>query len=96
MKEAEDIVDGIEAEVKKSKGKLSDVKDTVNIPVDEGKVPATEGFSVIFRKYKKRIALSWILNFCETWPYYAFYLLYPEGMPRPEHPGRLLPEPHLK
>ena len=40
-------------------------------------MPATEGFSVIFRKYKKRIALSWILNFCETWPYYAAFSIIP-------------------
>ncbi len=77
IKEAESIVDGIEAEVKKTGKKLSDVTATVNIPTDVGKATASEGFSVIFKKYKKRIALSWILNFCETWPYYAAFSIIP-------------------
>ena len=44
---------------------------------DSGNIGASEGFRVIFKKYKKRIALSWILNFTETWPYYAAFSIIP-------------------
>jgi len=75
--EAELIVAGIEARAEKKVGKLTAAKGSVNIQVDSGKVEASEGFIVIFRKYKKRIALSWILNFTETWPYYAAFSIIP-------------------
>ena len=63
------IVAGIELQVEKKTGKLSPVKNSVKVMTDSGNIGASEGFRVIFKKYKKRIALSWILNFTETWPY---------------------------
>ncbi len=75
--EAELIVAGIEIKAEKKVGKLSDVTKKVSIPVDSGKAETSEGFRVIFKKYKKRIALSWILNFTETWPYYAAFSIIP-------------------
>lgn len=75
--EAQLIVAGIEAKAEKKGEKLTAAKGTVNIQVNTGKTEASEGFIVIFRKYKKRIALSWILNFTETWPYYAAFSIIP-------------------
>ncbi len=31
----------------------------------------------MFNKYKKRIVLSWTLNFTETWPYYSAFSIFP-------------------
>ena len=75
--EAELLVIGIEKKIEEKKGKLSPANGTVKVPVDYGRPQASEGFSVIFKKYKKRIALSWILNFTETWPYYAAFSIIP-------------------
>ncbi|MCL4312094.1 MAG: MFS transporter [Candidatus Thermoplasmatota archaeon] len=71
------IVAGIELKVEKKTGKLSPVKNSVKVMTDSGNIGASEGFRVIFKKYKKRIALSWILNFTETWPYYAAFSIIP-------------------
>ena len=71
------IVAGIELQVEKKTGKLSPVKNSVKVMTDSGNIGASEGFRVIFKKYKKRIALSWILNFTETWPYYAAFSIIP-------------------
>ncbi len=71
------IVAGIELQAEKKSGKLPEVKNKVTIPVNSGKTTASEGFLVIFRTYKKRIILSWILNFTETWPYYAAFSIIP-------------------
>jgi len=71
------IVAGIELQVEKKTGKPSPVKNSVKVMTDSGNIGASEGFRVIFKKYKKRIALSWILNFTETWPYYAAFSIIP-------------------
>ncbi len=75
--EAKKAVESIEAEVSSQKGKLTPVNNKVKIPVETGPVSRSESFRVIFKNYKKRIALAWILNFTETWPYYAAFSIIP-------------------
>ncbi len=76
-KEAAKIVDGIEDEIRKSGKTIAPETKKIRIETNTGKIKAVQGFSIMFKKYKKRIVLSWILNITETWPYYAAFSVFP-------------------
>ncbi|MEM4950196.1 MAG: MFS transporter, partial [Thermoplasmatales archaeon] len=72
--EAEKMVAGVESRIEKSKKvKLGDV----NPVTVEAAGSARQSFGKLFGKYKKRLTLAWILNFTETWPYYAAFGVLP-------------------
>ena len=56
---------------------IESVTTKVKIETDTSKTKVDEGFRVMFKKYKKRIILAWILNITETWPYYAAFSVFP-------------------
>ena len=72
--EAEKLVSGIESRIEKSQSiKLPPVQPITVMAAGDTK----ERFGKLFGKYKKRLTLAWILNFTETWPYYAAFGVLP-------------------
>ena len=72
--EADKMVTEVESQImKKQNIKLPPVQPiTVKEAGDTG-----ERFGALFGKYRKRLILAWILNFTETWPYYAAFGVLP-------------------
>jgi len=69
---ADQIVSNIESRIEKKKNiKLPPVEPITIVQTEKGR------FSTLFGKYKKRLILAWILNFTETWPYYAAFGVLP-------------------
>lgn len=71
--EADQTVNKVEAGIEKKGVKLTAVQ-----PITIEQAGSTkERFGTLFGKYKRRLTLAWILNFTETWPYYAAFGVLP-------------------
>ncbi|WP_126451103.1 MFS transporter [Sulfodiicoccus acidiphilus] len=73
--EAQALVERVEKEVASTKGQLPPPGGKVRVRAREER--ATQSFSLLFKRYGKRVALAWTLNFSETWPYYAAFSVFP-------------------
>ncbi len=75
--QAAQVVEQIEAAVKREHG-LSQLPSVTPVEVEQAK---DHGFwhhyGEIIRNYPRQTALAWILNFCETLPYYSAFSLIP-------------------
>lgn len=75
MKEAEEIVNKAESYYEKTANKKLPPVEIEQLKTSSQNL--SQKYSMLFKKYPKRITLAVILNFTEVWPYYAAFSVIP-------------------